>query len=280
MKEKKVRYYLNFQAYGVRISIGSANIVYLEEIENRLIKIIPNGFELIEKSNIEHNFLIKKRKNGDYKLFRNEKNVANSSSEKEFYDFIESEIRLTIAEFAVSNVFIHAGVVAWKNKAIIIPGSSFTGKTSLIAELIKKGALYYSDEYAVLGENGFVHPFPKMLSLRGIIDDFQQVDYSANSLGAETGVDPIPVGLILFTEYDSSLEYSQNDLDGFPVDIMSKGQALLEIIQHTIPIRNKPAPVLQVLKKMVNCAIAAKCKRGEVKIFADLLLEFFEKSAT
>ena len=263
----------NFQAYGVKVGIKAKENEYLSEIEKRLEKILPNGFEIIEREEIEHIFLIKQKKNGDFQLFRNEKNVANSSSEAEFYDFVESEIRLTVAEYAVSRVFLHAGVVAWKGKAIILPGSSFSGKTSMVAALIKKGALYYSDEYAVLDENGNVHPFPKMLSLRGIIDDFKQVDYTAESLGGKVGFEPIPVGMILLTEYDSACSLTR-----FEPEVLSSGQAMLEIIAQTIPIRNNPAFVLQVLNKLVNRVIIAKTKRGEAEKFADLLLDFFENS--
>ena len=268
---------LNFQAFGVTVGIRENNGNYLSHLAERLENILPNGFELIEKNNPDHLFLIKRKENGDYQLFKDKKNVANSSSEAEFYGFVESELRLTIAEFAVSKVFLHAGVVAWKGKAIIIPGSSFSGKTTLVAALIKKGALYYSDEYAVLDENGNVHPFPKMLSLRGIIDDFTQVDYTAESLGGEVGLEPIPVGMILLTEYDAAFKETQNNLEKFEPELLSEGQAILEIIAQTIPIRNNPAFVLQVLYKLVNRAIIARSKRGEAEKFSNLVLDFVEK---
>ena len=58
-------------------------------------------------------------------------------------------------------VFVHAGVVGWKGHAIVIPGRSRSGKTTLVAELVKAGAEYYSDEFAVLDAEGRVHPFPE-----------------------------------------------------------------------------------------------------------------------
>jgi len=270
--------HINFQAYGVKVGVEADNGNYLLEIEKRLGKTLPNGFELISKNEIDHILQIRRKKNGDFQLFKNKVNVANSSSEAEFYDFVESEIRLTIAEYAVSRVFLHAGVVAWKDKGIVIPGSSFSGKTSLVAALIKKGALYYSDEYAVLDENGNVHPFPKMLSLRGITDEYKQVDYTAESLGGEVGLKPIPVGMVLLTKYDSTGDLSENKTNLFEPEILSAGQAALEIILQTIPIRNNPKFVLQVLNKVANDAIIVKSKRGEANKFADLLLNFFEKT--
>jgi hypothetical protein len=44
----------------------------------------------------------------------------------------------------------------------------------------------------VLDKDGFVHPFPKKLSMRGIIDDYKQLDLSAESFGATVGLEPIP----------------------------------------------------------------------------------------
>jgi hypothetical protein len=34
---------------------------------------------------------------------------------------------------------------------------SYSGKTTLVSELIRAGATYYSDEYAVIDERGRVH---------------------------------------------------------------------------------------------------------------------------
>ena len=169
-------------------------------------------------------------------------------------------------------VFLHAGVIGWKGRAIVIPASSFAGKTTLVAELVKKGALYYSDEYAVLDEDGFVHPFPKMLSLRGSEGKFRQVDYTIESMGGKAGYEPIPVGLILLTWFDENEKSSEN----WEPEILSGGQGILEIISHTIPIRYNPKFALNVLNKVANRAIIAKSKRGEARMFADLLLNFFE----
>lgn len=278
--EQKIRekQRIGFQAYGVKIGIEAEESVYLSEIEKRLGKILPNGFEIIGVGEADHILQIKRKaKQNDFQLFKNEVNVANSAAENEFFDFVESEIRLTIAEYAVSKVFLHAGVVTWKGEAIVIPGNSFSGKTSLVAALIKKGALYYSDEYAVLDENGNVHPFAKSLSLRGVIDEYRQVDYAAETLGGKVGVHPAMVRMILITEYDRDLEKSENEPEIFKPRLLSAGQAILEIIRQTIPIRINPKFTLQVLNKVVENAIIAKSKRGDADKFADLLLAYFEK---
>jgi uridine kinase len=41
---------------------------------------------------------------------------------------------------------------------IAIPGRSFSGKTSLVTALVRAGAVYYSDEFAVIDRDGLVRP--------------------------------------------------------------------------------------------------------------------------
>jgi hypothetical protein len=66
-----------------------------------------------------------------------------------------------VAENARRWIFVHAGVVAWRGQAIVIPGATQSGKTSLVAALVRAGAEYFSDEYAVFDARGRVHPLPR-----------------------------------------------------------------------------------------------------------------------
>lgn len=262
-------------SFGVKIEISYECAEFNEgELSELLAKVLPNGFEKIESAAGEHRFRL-------FKNFRNEKWLYELHSETEFiaatqtkaeiFDRFESRIRITVAEFAVGKVFIHAGVIGWKGKALVLPGKSYHGKTTLVAELVRKGAEYFSDEYAVLDEDGYAHPFPKMLSVRGIIDDFQQVDLPVEKFGGKAAQKPLQVGLILLTEFEKNAVWKP--------EIMSPGEGILEILSHTIPIRYKPGFTLKVLNKVTNRAIITKTRRGEANLFADFILDFFEKQA-
>ena len=94
-----------------------------------------------------------------------------------------------IALHAPNHVFVHAGVVGVEDRAIVLPGRSFAGKTTLVAALVKAGAEYWSDEYAVLDADGLVHPYPKPLSVR--INDTRETDEQpVESLGGRAGEGP------------------------------------------------------------------------------------------
>ena len=263
---------ISFKAFDVNMSISTEEEVLLEEIAQSLHKVFPNGFEEIDGRHIEHQFSIELKADDKLDLYRNDKLVLNRSTRDGFLDDLGRKLRVTIAEFAVSKVFLHAGVISWKGRAIVIPGKSFAGKTSLVAELIKRGALYYSDEFAILDADGKVEPYPKMLSLRGIIDDYQQVDYPVESLGGTAGSAIIPIGMVLITEYRAD----ETSLKKREPKILSPGEGIMEILPHTVPLRNKPEFALRVLNKVASRAIIVKILRGEAKEFAAWLLNYYE----
>ncbi len=109
---------------------------------------------------------------------------------------VESEVRVTVAEFAVSRVFLHAGVVAWKNEALVIPAKSYSGKSTLVAELVKKGVVHYSDEYCGFRRGWKCSAVSEVVSLRGIVDPYTQLECSVESIGGIAGAKTISVGIV------------------------------------------------------------------------------------
>lgn len=260
---------LEFEAFGVKIGVFCNDSELERKIKKVLPVVVPNRLKFKTNDINEHNFYLEKDKNDDSVLIsRNDEEGYRLFDEARILDYFSSQIRITVAEFAKSNVFIHAGAVGWKGVGIIIPGRSYSGKTTLVSELIKLGAEYYSDEYAVLDSRGYLQPYPKMLSMRGIVNDWDQVDTAPEKFGAIIGRKPLRVGAVLVTKFEKSAKWKP--------EILSPGEGVMEILQHTIPIRNKPEFVLKVLKKTISRAIIAKSKRGAAHIFAPFYLEYIE----
>ena len=66
-----------------------------------------------------------------------------------------------------THFLIHAGVVASKERGIIIVADSFLGKTTLVMALMRRGFRFLSDETAAIGRmDGRVYPFPRSLRIR------------------------------------------------------------------------------------------------------------------
>jgi hypothetical protein len=63
-------------------------------------------------------------------------------------------------------VLLHAAAAAWGNTGIILPGPQNSGKTTLVAGLVKGGFRYLTDEATPIEPSSLsLYPYPKPLSL-------------------------------------------------------------------------------------------------------------------
>jgi hypothetical protein len=186
--------------------------------------------------------------------------IARSLDETTALQALRRDLRLFVAEGARGRVFVHAGVVAWRGRALLVPGRSFSGKSRLVAALVKAGATYYSDEYAVLDRRGRVHPFPTPLSLRPGEDGFEAPDPSLLRPGRR----PLPVGLVVLSEYRPGARTRLRRL--------SPGNGVLALLAHTVPARPRPAEALAALRNAVARAPVVRATRGEAEDFAAALI--------
>jgi hypothetical protein len=185
-----------------------------------------------------------------------------------FSRHFNSMIRAHVAGKSKTWVFVHAGVVEWRGKAIIIPGQSSQGKTTLVSELIRLGAGYMSDEFAILDENGLVHPFDRDLAVRRPELGFEQV--SPDKFGAEKRLEPIEAGMVLLTKFVESGKWD-------PV-MITVGTGILESIPQVIPVSFNTEFALKVLNTTFNRAIIVKSDRGEARDTAPEILAYFDES--
>lgn len=271
---KAINFQISFQSFGVKIGVRADSSELVSAVKNDLGIINPGGFEIIDDAQIGHLFEIKPEKNNSIEVFKDGELLTLWEPDRDILPYLQSQLRLTVAEYAESKVFLHAGAVSWNGKAILLPAKSFSGKSTLVAELVKRGALYYSDDFAVLDEEGFLHPFHRQISLRGFEDKYKQVDFTVESLGGKASHEPIPVGIVLITEYKDGKKNPKN----WKPQVLSEGRGIMEILSHTIPIRYNPKFSLEVLNKVSKRAIICKSQRGDASDFASLLLNFFESN--
>jgi hypothetical protein len=178
-------------------------------------------------------------------------------------DALEFDLHLYVAEAARRRLFVHAGVVGWQGRAVIIPGRSFSGKTALVAALVRAGATYYSDDQAVLDARGRVHPFPTALSIRDETGKLLS-RCPAEALGGPLGAKPLPVGLVVVTRYRPRAHWRPRRL--------SPGQAVLALLANTVSARRQPEVALTMLRQVASQAPALEGVRGEAAEMVPSLL--------
>lgn len=259
-----------FESYGFRVSLVSKHEDLLAKAVGVAQKALLSRVSIIENSASDTGYVFGfDFRDGVFYLHQNGLQTNHVSSEHVFFKYFNSILRLTVAENAVGTVFIHAGVIGRNGKAVVFPGRSFSGKTTLVAELIKLGAEYYSDEYAVIGSDGMVHPFPRELSLRSYLVENDEVDIAPEALGANIGDRPAEVGSVVITEFD--------DRSSWQPEVLTVGKGILETIPHTIPINADTKMSLKILNLAFANAIIVKSYRGDIKQDAVAILTFLDK---
>jgi hypothetical protein len=197
---------------------------------------LPLGSIFISPSKADHIFILESRAEHCFsirKSFSTKSTPARPLASA--LKTLQKELYICIAEHATHYTFIHAGVVEWKDRLIIFPGSSYAGKSTLVWFLIQAGAVYYSDEYAVFDECGCVHPFALPISLRSHNTERQMV------LPDNIGSSPRQPDLIAFAKYRAGATWKPHPL--------SPAATVLELVRHAIAIRRNPMFVLHVLKQ-------------------------------
>ena len=158
----------HFVPDGLRIGVRVSNRAALESVIDRL----PPGWKPAASPIVDHlySIVLGGQTHGSKVqrfslLYYDAGRLARTKDFELALKVFELDLQLLVADNARRRIFVHAGVVGWKNQAVVIPGMSFSGKTTLVTKLIQAGAKYYSDEYAVIDEHGLVHPFPRPLGI-------------------------------------------------------------------------------------------------------------------
>jgi len=196
-------------------------------------------------------------------LYSDSGQLARTKDTDLILEALERDLQLYVAEWARRRVFVHAGVVGWQGRAIVIPGRTMTGKTTLVKALVEAGATYYSDEYAVFDEHGRVHPYLKPMSVRKNGDGNAE-EILPEALGGTSGVKPLPVGLVVATSYREAARWRPRQL--------LPGRAVMALLDHTVSVRRKPERALTTLRQVVADALVLKGARGEAEEVAETLL--------
>jgi hypothetical protein len=257
---------LAFNAYGVRVGVRSNAPGTLKTIESHL----PMTWKRSASPVVDRLFSVVispthgRGSRRPHSIYEDDKEIAWNKNLSMLFDNLESSLRLHVAEMTRRRVFVHAGVVAWKGQAIIIPARSLGGKSTLTAEFVRAGATYYSDEYAVLDSRGRVHPYAKPISIRNS-KDYSQTDHPVEYFGGVAGTRPLPVGLVLLTKYKRGAKWR-------PLPV-SPGKGVLAILNQTVSARRHPDKAFEALRAVVAHAKIVKSLRGEAKEVVQAVLK-------
>jgi hypothetical protein len=194
--------------------------------------------------------------------------IARTLKPDELFEKFESNFRMTVALFSRRFVFIHAGAVGWRGRAILIPGRTLAGKSTLVEALVRAGAEYFSDEYALLDRSGRVHPFAKPISIR-MPATLRQESREVEEIGGRAAERAMKVGAILVTRYREGAQSRFRQA--------TRAQGALDLVANAVAARWAPARVLRSTCNASAGAIVLRGPRGEAKEVVERLLAALDR---
>ena len=156
---------------------------------------------------------------------------------------------------------VHAGTVLCGRQALLLPGATHAGKSSIVAKLLRRGAKYFSDEYALIDPDGFVHAYPRPLLLRNGMPE--QIPVLPEELNSSFGVGPVPIGWILCFEYQPTYLWD--------VEKVPQSEGLMLLLRNTPHALEDSPSMVDVFLKAVARAECYVGRRGDVEEAADYI---------
>ena len=258
-KRRKQELDIAFEAYGVGLVVTFEDPQLAERIEARL----PPGHRRREPSEEMPRLALRQDSGEGFDVLAGGSPVTASAELGVALRVLDAQIRAEIAFRSRHAVFVHAGAVGHAGRAILLPGPSFSGKTTLVSALVRAGASYYSDEFAVLDDDGRLHAYPKPLSIRAEGTRWGE-DTTVEDLGGASGKEHLPVGTIVITRHRPG--------HSFEPEQRSSGQGAMALVANAVPARDRPAQVMATARRAAEGSLVLEGDRGEADAAASEIL--------
>jgi len=192
---------LVIEAFGYRLGFEWADEGGLAAIEGVLLA----DWQRTKERDANHWFRI----DNQFQLYDGAELLGRFADPEQLRLRLQQQVQMRLTAEARDYLFVHAGVVIWEQGAVVIPGPSRAGKSSLVLELVKAGASFWSDEFAVLDKEGLVHAYPRPLYQR--LSKTRKQRWTPQQLGWNPGP-PVPIRTLLVTRYASGACWRPREL--------------------------------------------------------------------
>jgi hypothetical protein len=248
---------VTFEASGVRLRVTADT----PEVIERFPAVLPPGAKPSPSATVDESFGVLAGDDHSYRFERSGAPVADRLDLALALMLLGNQLRLYVGTHARNGIFVHAGVVAYERRTIVMPGLSLAGKTTLVLELVRAGAVYYSDEFALLDEHGLVHPYPTTPALR---EPLQPNDADVELLDRGRGTEPLPIGAVVFTTYRPGAQWNPTRLP--------PGRGVMAMLAHAPAAVTRSEEAMRVISRAIDGAVILEGDRGEARELVPQLL--------
>ena len=174
--------------------------------------------------------------------------IARTLDLEEAVRALEQSLLGDLGFMAQDGLFLKAGVCVSQGAALVITGESGAGTSTLLDALVRQGATYYSDAYAVINDEGLVCPFSV---------PFPSFD------GKRAADEPVDLGAFLWMQY-------QPHVEGVDLSRLPLGMAALKLTARCLGLT---AQRMTQLAKLVERTPFWEGVRGDSALASRHLLQ-------
>jgi hypothetical protein len=186
---------------------------------------------------------------------------------------------LEAIETAEDVLVLHAGAVALRGAAVVLPAPPDSGKTTLTAALVREGFRYLSDEAALLDpRTGLVHPFPRALAMDGgslrAVGATDRHDggilrhVPVGDLGGRAADGPEPVAAVVFPSYRPGADVA--------IEPVGRAATVVALAEQAFNAERFGAEGVRLLADVVRGATCWRLTMGDARRAAALVREVVE----
>jgi hypothetical protein len=176
------------------------------------------------------------------------------------WDRLESDLGLFAAERLDGLVAVHAALILAGDVVVVVPGRSFTGKTSLCVAALDAGYTVLSDEYCLVHPGGdVVGGWPRRLRVRG-------EDGAVTRRDGPVVHDPVVPTLVAALSYDA-------ESSGLDIEAMSPGDVTIALLDNTVCGASRPTFAFDAAVAVARRVPGVRGTRGEAAGALEALID-------
>lgn len=249
-----------FEAFGVGIVVESSDSSLLERVAAEM----PYGFRPRDPRPNERRFLLATTEGGQFVVLGDGCRLQSPLGLDGALVVLRAHAFWHVLSHAPGLIFVHAGAAAHNGRAILLPGGTSQGKSTLVAALLRAGATYYADDYVPIGPDGRVHPNTGPLVVADV-ESGQSVARSPHEFGGRIGEFPVAVGIIALLTYRAGASLRTTP--------RSRADGVMSLVANTVGAASRGAFALQAARAAAGKAVVLEGERGEAEKAASYLLE-------
>ena len=238
------------EGWGVSARIAASREVLLQAA----LRGLPPGFRVSRrpKSGLRLPF---RTRGGSIETIHEGRAINLGPSRRTVTAYVEGRLESLASTRSPKFAFLHAGCVEIDGRVILFPGRSCAGKSTLVAEFLKQGARYFSDDLAPVDARLRAHPFPRALGVRPV-QGGASTKTSPEKLGVRPATAARPVAMIWCGSFDG--------LAGQPGFVpQSKARAFAELLAHAPGAQVRPEVIVPILAALARSVPVFVGVRGE-----------------